>query len=60
VSGSPALIADAVHSLSDLLSDGVTLYTMDLSRRPHDDTQPYGYGRIEVPPRALVPLHIEH
>lgn len=41
-------MADAVHSLSDLLSDGVTLYTMELSRRPHDTTQPYGYGRVET------------
>jgi len=41
-------MADGVHSLSDLLSDGVTLYTMDLSRRPQDATQPYGYGRMET------------
>jgi cation diffusion facilitator family transporter len=48
VTGSPALMADGVHSLSDLLSDGVTLYTMELSRRPQDATQPYGYGRMET------------
>ena len=37
-SGSPALIADAGHSLSDLLSDGVTLWALMLGRMPKNDT----------------------
>ncbi len=47
-SGSPALIADAGHSFSDLLSDGVTLWALMLGRKPKDDNHPYGHGRFET------------
>ena len=36
------------HSLSDLLSDGVTLWAVRLARLPPDDDHPYGHGRFEV------------
>lgn len=42
---SSAMIADAGHSLSDLLSDAVTLWAVRLSRLPPDDDHPYGHGR---------------
>ena len=47
-SSSPALIADAGHSFSDLLSDGVTLWALMLGRKPKDDNHPYGHGRFET------------
>ncbi|KAF4721931.1 hypothetical protein FOZ62_025361, partial [Perkinsus olseni] len=47
-SGSASLVADAFHSISDLLSDFVTLGTVKLSRRPPDKNYPYGYGRFEA------------
>ena len=40
--GSPALQADAVHSLSDLVSDGVSLWALHRARRPPDKHYPYG------------------
>jgi cation diffusion facilitator family transporter len=46
--GSAALVADAAHSVSDLLSDGVTLGTLHYCKRPTDETHPYGYGRYEA------------
>lgn len=42
---SSAMIADAGHSLSDLLSDAVTLWAVRLSRLPPDEDHPYGHGR---------------
>ncbi|KAI8067902.1 cation efflux protein [Gongronella butleri] len=45
---SASLLADATHSLSDLLSDFVTLYTFKMSRKPPDQIYPYGYGKYET------------
>ncbi|KAF0695457.1 Aste57867_13745 [Aphanomyces stellatus] len=45
---SSALIADAAHSLSDLLSDVVTLWSVRISRLPPDEDHPYGYGKFEA------------
>ncbi|KAI9847881.1 MAG: hypothetical protein M1838_000715 [Thelocarpon superellum] len=44
---SQALIADAIHSLTDLLSDFMTLATVSLSVKPPSATFPSGYGKIE-------------
>ena len=44
---SSALIADAGHSLSDLFSDFVTLWAVQVSRLPPDDDHPYGHGKFE-------------
>jgi cation diffusion facilitator family transporter len=46
--GSSALIADAVHSLSDLASDAATVLAVRLSRKPADHEHPYGHGRYET------------
>ena len=45
---SSALIADAGHSLSDLFSDFVTLYSVQVARLPPDDDHPYGHGKFEA------------
>jgi len=44
---SSAMLADAGHSFSDLLTDGVTLVTLRMSALPPDDDHPYGHGRFE-------------
>jgi len=45
---SQALIADGVHSLSDLATDGVVLFAMKHGSREADEEHPYGHGRIET------------
>lgn len=45
---SQALIADGVHSLSDLVTDFAVLYAAKHSHREADDEHPYGHGRIET------------
>lgn len=45
---SAVLVADAGHSLSDLLSDFITLYAVQIARLPADDDHPYGHGKFEA------------
>lgn len=42
------------HSLSDLLSDFVTLATLRVSRLPPDADHPYGHGRFEALGALLI------
>jgi hypothetical protein len=44
---SAAMIADAGHSFSDLVSDALTLVTLRMSSLPADVDHPYGHGRFE-------------
>lgn len=43
----PSLTADAVHSLTDLVSDVTTLATISYSLKPPTPQFPTGYGKIE-------------
>lgn len=45
---SQALIADGIHSLSDLLTDFMVLFAAKHSHREADEEHPYGHGRIET------------
>ncbi len=42
-----ALIADSVHSLSDLVSDIIVIAGIKMSNIPKDKNHPYGHGKIE-------------
>ncbi len=48
IGNSGALIADGIHSFSDLLSDGVVLYAAKHSAEEADDEHPYGHERFET------------
>jgi cobalt-zinc-cadmium efflux system protein len=48
LSGSLALIADAIHNLSDALSLVLAFLARKIARRPADDTMTFGYGRAEI------------
>ena len=45
---SQALVADGVHSLSDLISDAAVLWALGHSHRPPDTEHPFGHGRFET------------
>jgi cation diffusion facilitator family transporter len=45
---SQALIADGVHSLSDLATDFLVLFAAKHAHRAADAEHPYGHGRIET------------
>lgn len=51
---SQALIADAVHSVSDLFTDAVVLFGLKAGRKPPDIRHPFGHGRIETMTTAIV------
>ncbi len=53
---SSALIADGVHSLSDLATDFVVLIGTRLSSRPADKTHPYGHGKLETIASLIIAL----
>lgn len=48
LSGSLALIADAVHNLSDAMSLLIAFFARKIARRPVDETMTFGYGRAEM------------
>src|SRR5690625_43448 len=47
VSGSRALIADALHSASDIVGSNVILFAVKISVQPPDEEHPYGHGKAE-------------
>lgn len=48
MANSQALVADGVHSLSDLGTDFIVLYAAKHSHKEADEDHPYGHGRIET------------
>ncbi len=51
-----AMLADGIHSLSDLATDVAVLVGSHLGAREPDRTHPYGHGRIETFSAVLVAL----
>ncbi len=48
VGGSQALVADGIHSLSDLATDAMVLIAAKHGSRDADEDHPYGHGRFET------------
>ncbi len=53
---SAAMIADAVHSLSDTATDIVVLVSLRFSAKPADADHAYGHGRFETLATAVIAL----
>ena len=51
---SSAMIADAVHSLSDFLTDIVVLVFVRISSRPEDEGHDYGHGKYETLATSII------
>ena len=49
-----ALIADGIHSLSDLVTDLIVLWGLALAARPADRNHPYGHGKLETLASLIV------
>ena len=45
---SAAMIADAVHSLSDFITDIVVILFVNISTKPQDESHSYGHGKYET------------
>ena len=48
VGHSAAMVADAVHSLSDLVTDAIVLVFIRISDKPEDKSHDYGHGKFET------------
>ena len=53
---SQALIADAVHSISDLITDVVVLIGIKMGQKAPDDKHHFGHARIETLSSAMIGL----
>jgi len=53
---SSAMLADAVHSLSDFVTDVVVILFVRISSKPEDEGHDYGHGKYETLATALIGL----
>ena len=53
---SGAMVADAVHSLSDMATDIVVIVFAGISAKPRDDGHDYGHGKYETLASILISL----
>lgn len=51
---SSAMIADAVHSLSDFVTDIIVLLFVRISNKPIDEDHDYGHGKFETLATAII------
>ena len=56
LASSQALVADGVHSLSDMATDVAVLIGLRYWSAPADEDHPHGHGRIEMLVSALIGL----
>lgn len=56
VGNSQAMVADAVHSISDLFTTTIVLIGLKISKQPIDERHPYGHGKAESIAAASVGL----
>ncbi len=56
VGHSSAMIADAVHSLSDFITDIIVIVFVRISAKPQDESHDYGHGKYETIASFLVGL----
>ncbi|XP_004309367.1 PREDICTED: metal tolerance protein 2, partial [Fragaria vesca subsp. vesca] len=48
LSGSTAIIADAAHSVSDVVLSSIALLSFKVAKAPRDKEHPYGHGKFET------------
>lgn len=47
LSGSISIIADAVHTVSDVMTSAIVIWGFKISKKPADAEHPFGHGRME-------------
>ena len=53
---SSAMIADAIHSFSDLITDSIIIISLQITKKPADDSHNYGHGKVETLASTLVSI----
>jgi len=54
VGHSAAMVADAVHSLSDFVTDVIVLVFVHISNKPKDKSHDYGHGKYETLAMTMI------
>ena len=54
IGNSAAMIADAVHSLSDFITDIIVVIFVKISSKPADESHHYGHGKYETLATAII------
>ena len=55
---SAAMLADAVHSLSDFVTDIIVLVFVRISSKPQDEGHDYGHGKYETLATAIIGIFL--
>lgn len=58
VGHSAAMLADAVHSLSDFVTDIIVIVFVRISNKPQDKGHDYGHGKYETLATAIIGLFL--
>lgn len=53
-----SLIADGIHSLSDLMTDIIAIFGNNMALKPADSKHPFGHGKIEYLTSIIIGLVI--
>lgn len=56
VGGSSAMVADAIHSASDIIASAVVYISLKIAKKPADEEHPFGHGKAEAISSAVVGL----
>lgn len=56
VGRSSAMVADAIHSLSDFVTDIIVLVFVRISGKPQDENHAYGHGKFETLATLIIGL----
>lgn len=56
IGGSSAMVADAVHSASDIISSAVVYVSLIIAKKPADEEHPFGHGKAEAVSTSIVGL----
>ena len=48
ITGSVAILTDAMESIVNVVAGVIGLYALYLTMKPADDSHPYGHGKIEL------------
>lgn len=54
VGHSAAMIADAVHSFSDFITDIIVIFFVRISSKPQDESHDYGHGKYETLATSII------
>jgi cation diffusion facilitator family transporter len=54
--GSVSVIADAIHTLSDVISSGIVIWGFHEAEKPADTEHPYGHGRVEYIATLIIAI----